>query len=60
MEEEKLFYDEPKPREPDHKGKAHWHRENPNMTGNHDKYLDAAGNPVAKGSPDSHLYPPND
>ena len=58
MEEEKLFYGEPKPGEPGHKGKPHWHRQNPNKTGDHDRYLDAKGNPVAKGSPDSHLYPP--
>ncbi len=55
---EKLHYDGAKPGEPGHKGQAHWHRPNPNMTGNHDKYLDANGNPVAKGSPDSHLYSP--
>ncbi|CCB88469.1 hypothetical protein [Simkania negevensis] len=53
---ERLHFDEGKPGEPGHKGRSHWHRINPNMTGNHDKYLDANGNPVAKGSPDSHLY----
>ena len=55
---ERLQYDEAKPGESGHKGRSHWHRPNPNATGSHNKYLDAEGNPVAKGSPDSHLYPP--
>ncbi|MCP5505722.1 MAG: hypothetical protein H7A38_02435 [Chlamydiales bacterium] len=56
---EKLSFDEAKPGEPGHKGKSHWHRYNPNSTGDHDKYLDAQGNPVAKGSHESHLYSPD-
>ena len=55
---EKLTYDEAKPGEPGHKGRSHWHRYNPNSTGDHDMYLDAKGDPVAKGSPESHLYAP--
>ena len=42
----------------DHKAHDHYHRPNPNSTGKHDKYLDQYGNPVPKGSDESHLYPP--
>jgi hypothetical protein len=56
--EEKLRYDEAKPGESGHKGKSHWHRHNPNSTmGDKDKYLNAQDVPVAKDSPESHLYP---
>jgi len=55
---EQLSYDEAKSGEPGHKGRSHWHRHNPNTTSDRDKYLDAKGNPVANGSSDSHLYPP--
>jgi hypothetical protein len=37
------------------KGKNHWHRYNPNRTGDHNKYLDRFGNPVANGSKASHI-----
>jgi len=40
-----------------HKAQDHWHRYNPDSSGDVDKYLDAKGNPVPDGHPDSHLYP---
>ena len=42
------------------KGRPHWHRYNPNSKmGKKDEYLNAKNSPVAKDSPESHLYPPN-
>lgn len=56
---EKLFYDKAKLGEPGHKGRSHWHRYNPNsQMGKKDEYLNAKDSPVAKDSPESHLYPP--
>ncbi len=56
---EKLRYDEGKPGQPGHKGQSHWHRYNPNsQMGKKDEYLNAKDSPVAKDSPESHLYPP--
>ncbi|CAN5521337.1 hypothetical protein BH10BAC1_BH10BAC1_21080 [soil metagenome] len=54
-----IEHDKEKPGAPGHDGHDHYHRQNPNSTkGNNDKYLDANGNPVPKGSERSHLYPP--
>jgi|GEM_PF-1142386 len=52
-----VHHDRGKSGETGHEGHDHYHRPNPNSTGNHDKYLDAKGNPVPKGSEPSHLYP---
>ena len=38
-------------------GKDHYHRVNPNSTGQKDYYLDVDGNPVPKGSKPSHIPP---
>ncbi len=38
-------------------GKDHYHIENPDSTGKHDKYLDKDGNPCAKNSKASHILP---
>ena len=54
-----MEYDKGKPGELGHKGHDHYHRPNPNSTGDKDKYLDGKGNPVPKGSDASHLYPAN-
>lgn len=37
--------------------KDHYHVENPNRTGKMDFYLDVDGNPVPKGSKESHIFP---
>ena len=39
-----------------HKGRDHYHVKNPNVTGKFDCYLDANGNPCAKGSEESHIH----
>lgn len=39
------------------RGTDHYHLKNPASTGKSDYYLDINGNPVAKGSPASHLIP---
>lgn len=52
-----IEYDQGKLGCPGHKGHDHYHRPNPNKTGNHDWYLDSEGNPVADRSEPSHLYP---
>ncbi|MBI5346976.1 MAG: RHS repeat-associated core domain-containing protein [Chlamydiae bacterium] len=54
---ETIRYDAGKPGTTGHKAEDHWHRHNPDSTGDIDKYLDAKGNPVPDGHPDSHLYP---
>ena len=54
---ETIRFDEGDPNKPGHAGRDHFHRDNPNMTGKQDRYLDRNGNPVAKGSDASHLYP---
>ncbi len=54
---EKLRHDKGKPWETGYKADDHWHRHNPNSTGDIDKYLDSKGNAVPNGHPDSHLYP---
>lgn len=51
--------DEANPVEHGHKAYNHYHIINPNSKGKRDKYLDPAGNPVAKGSNASHIYPPS-
>lgn len=54
---DKLRFDQGKPGASGHKGNDHYHRENPNTTGRHDKFLDQNGNPCANGCDASHLYP---
>lgn len=54
---EKVRYDAGKLGTTGHKAQDHWHRYNPDSTGDIDIYLDAKGNPVPDGHPDSHLYP---
>lgn len=54
---ETIRHDAGKPGTTGHKAEDHWHRHNPDSTGDIDKYLDAKGNPVPDGHPDSHLYP---
>ena len=56
---EMLRFDQAKPEKSGHRGKDHWHRTNPNSTGDHDLFLDAQGNPVPKNSEASHLYSPH-
>lgn len=46
-----------RPNETGWKAKDHWHRYNPNTTGKRDLYLDRNGNPVPKGSDESHIEP---
>ena len=53
-----VHHDKGKPGATGHEAHDHYHRPNPDSTGNRDKYLDAQGNPVPKGSEPSHLYPP--
>jgi hypothetical protein len=52
-----LRYDEGNSEQPGYSGQGHYHRLNPDSTGNTDKYLDESGNPVPKGSRPSHLFP---
>ncbi|MGD8779553.1 MAG: RHS repeat-associated core domain-containing protein [Ignavibacteria bacterium] len=54
---EKVRFDKGKEGTKGNAGKDHWHRNNPNSTGKTDRYLDKSGNPVPKGSPDSHILP---
>ncbi|MBM3192239.1 MAG: RHS repeat-associated core domain-containing protein [Chlamydiae bacterium] len=54
-----LQYDKGRSGAPGHEGHDHYHRPNPNSTGDKDKYLDGQGEPVSKGSDASHLYPAN-
>jgi RHS repeat-associated protein len=54
---DRVRFDKAKPGAPGHAGKDHYHRHNPDSTSNKDKYLDANGNPVPKGSDESHLQP---
>lgn len=56
----RIRYDEPNPGAPGFAGKDHYHILNPNATSNKDLYLDKDGNPVAKGSKDSHILPKGD
>lgn len=54
---DKVRFDKGKPNETGFKGRDHYHRANPNRTGKEDALLDKDGNPVAKGSAESHLLP---
>jgi len=56
---ETIQYDKGKPYTSGHEAHDHYHRPNPNSIGDYDKYLDANGTPVPKGSQPSHLYPPD-
>ena len=40
-----------------HKGDSHWHIQNPQATGKHNKYLGAQGRPCTSGFDESHIYP---
>ncbi|WP_339274057.1 hypothetical protein MKY59_23680 [Paenibacillus sp. FSL W8-0426] len=53
----KVRFDPGKPGANGFEGKDHYHIHNPNSTGKNDYYLDANGNPVAKGSKASHIIP---
>lgn len=52
---EELHHDEAKPGQSGHGGHPHYHRPNPESTGNHDKYLDGAGNTVGNKSDPSRV-----
>jgi RHS repeat-associated protein len=52
---EEIRFDPAKPGKPGWEGKDHWHRENPLSKGKNDRYLDKNGNPVLKGSNESHI-----
>lgn len=55
---EKIRFDKGDPSQPGHKANDHYHRYNPSSRmGNKDRYLDANGNPTARNSEASHLYP---
>jgi hypothetical protein len=56
--DEEIRLDKGKPNQTGHEAHDHYHRFNPNSKGDSDKYLDQHGNPVPKGSEESHLYPP--
>ncbi|WP_310552167.1 hypothetical protein [Paenibacillus glufosinatiresistens] len=53
----KVRFDPGKPGANGFEGKDHYHVTNPNGTTKADYYLDANGNPVAKGSKASHIVP---
>ncbi|MBS0622175.1 MAG: RHS repeat-associated core domain-containing protein, partial [Verrucomicrobia bacterium] len=53
---DKWRFDKGDPKESGHKAHDHWHHENPNKTGRHDKYLDKDGQPCGDHSEASHLY----
>jgi RHS repeat-associated protein len=57
---DELRYDCPKPGENGYKEEGHYHRTNPDSTGDKDKYLDKEGNPAPRGSNQSHLGPGNE
>ena len=50
-------FDRGRPEGPGFEGQDHYHRLNPSSTSNRDKYLDLNGNPVARGSNPSHIFP---
>jgi RHS repeat-associated protein len=54
---EKIRWDKGDPKKKGHEAHDHYHRLNPNKTGKFNEYLDQYGNPVPKGSDESHLYP---
>ena len=51
----KIHFDHSEPGANGFKGKDHYHIRNPNGHNAKDMYLDKDGNPVAKGSPASHI-----
>ena len=53
----RIRFDEGEPGANGFKGKNHYHILNPDATGNSDLYLDKNGNPVRKGSKQSHILP---
>lgn len=54
---DEVRYDEGESGKPGYRGQDHYHRPNPDSTGRHDQYLDKDGNPVGRGSDESHLVP---
>jgi hypothetical protein len=53
----RVRYDEGNPKKSGYASIDHYHIYNSNSTGRHDRYLDANGNPVGKGSDASHIFP---
>ena len=53
----KIGFDKGLPGENGFRGKDHYHIFNPNATGNYNLYLDKNGDPVRKGSKQSHILP---
>lgn len=51
-----LRWDKGKSGAPGHRGRDHYHRQNPNATGKENANLDSQNNPVRSGSNKSHLY----
>ena len=56
----KIRFDKGDPGANGFKGKDHYHILNPDATGNSDLYLDKNGDPVRKGSKNSHILPKGD
>lgn len=54
---EVLEFDKAQPGKPGWRGRDHYHRPNPDKTGDGDAYLDRYGNPVRDGSGPSHIPP---
>ena len=54
---ETIEFDTGQPGKPGWRGRDHYHRPNPNATGDSDRYLDRYGNPVPKNSQPSHIPP---
>ena len=52
-----ITFDKGRPGAPGFEGQDHYHRLNPNKTSTRDEYLDLNGNPVARGSKRSHIFP---
>jgi len=53
----RVRFDEPVPGANGFAGKPHYHILNPNAENAHNMYLDKDGNPVAKNSKASHIFP---
>jgi hypothetical protein len=56
---EYVKFDKGKPGAMGHEGKDHYHKLNPASSSKKDLYLDGKGQPVAKNSDASHVYPPD-
>ncbi|MBQ7522947.1 MAG: hypothetical protein IJT07_00270 [Oscillospiraceae bacterium] len=53
----KIQFDVAKPNPKGETGRNHYHIFNPDVHNYDDKYLDIFGNPVAKGTEESHIFP---